>query len=141
MSSSFPSPWTVALQGLLPLGFSRQKYSSGLPFPSAGDLPNPGMELTSLMSPAFAGGFFTAEPPEKPIRWIHKYYENLNQKYKYYENFNKKYSEVLLIVYFQFYYSLRIWKNAEHQEWTQSILSSTNQFDVAATHGYWSNWK
>ena len=37
-----------------------------LPFPSPGDLPDPGMEPTSLMFPALAGGFFTGEPPEKP---------------------------------------------------------------------------
>ena len=37
-----------------------------LPFPSPGDLPDPGMEPTSLMFPALAGGFFTTEPPEKP---------------------------------------------------------------------------
>ena len=40
--------------------FSRQEYWSGLPFPSPGDLPNPGLKLESLMSPALAGGFFTA---------------------------------------------------------------------------------
>ena len=41
------------------MGFSRQEYWSGLPFPSPRDLPNPGIEPTSLMSPALAGGFFT----------------------------------------------------------------------------------
>ena len=45
------------------MGFSRQEYWSGLSFPSAGDLPNPGIEPVSLVSPALAGGFFTAEPP------------------------------------------------------------------------------
>ena len=41
------------------MGFSRQEYQSGLPFPSPGDLPNPGIKPTSLMSPALAGRFFT----------------------------------------------------------------------------------
>ena len=41
------------------MGFPRQEYWSGLSFPSPGDLPNPGIELGSLMSPALAGGFFT----------------------------------------------------------------------------------
>ena len=41
------------------LGFSRQKHWSGLPCPPPGDLPDPGMKPTSLMSPALAGGFFT----------------------------------------------------------------------------------
>ena len=41
------------------MGFSKQEHWSGLPCPPPGDLPNPGMEATSLMSPALAGGFFT----------------------------------------------------------------------------------
>jgi len=41
------------------MGFSRQEYCSGLPCPPPGDLPNPGIEPSSLMSPALAGGFFT----------------------------------------------------------------------------------
>ena len=41
------------------MGFSRQEYWSGLPCPLPGDLPNPGIEPASLMSPALAGGFFT----------------------------------------------------------------------------------
>ena len=44
--------WTVASQAPLSKGFSRQEYQSGLPFSSPGDLPNPGIELTSLVSPA-----------------------------------------------------------------------------------------
>ena len=47
-------------------GFSRQEYWSGLPFPSPGDLPDPGMETVSLVSRALPSGFFTAEPPGKP---------------------------------------------------------------------------
>ena len=43
----------------LSMGFPRQEYWSGLPFPSPGDLPNPGIETPSLASPAFAGRFFT----------------------------------------------------------------------------------
>ena len=48
---------------LLPLGFPRQEYWNGLPYPPSGDLPNPGIEP---LSAALAGGFFTAEPPGKP---------------------------------------------------------------------------
>ena len=44
------------------MGFSRQEFWSGLPFPSPGDLPDPGIEP---VSPALAGGFFTTEPPGK----------------------------------------------------------------------------
>ena len=43
--------------------FSRQEYRSGLPFPTPGDLLDPGIEPTSFVSPALAGGFFTTEPP------------------------------------------------------------------------------
>ena len=51
--------YTVAHQVPLSIGFSRQEYWSGLLCPPPGDLPNPGIEPTSLMSPALAGGFFT----------------------------------------------------------------------------------
>ena len=57
------TPWTIAHRAPLSMGFPRQEYWSGLPFPSQGDLPDPGMEPGS---PALAGGFFTAEPPGKP---------------------------------------------------------------------------
>ena len=52
------TPWTVACQASLSMGFSRQEYWTGLPFPSPGDLPDPGIEPPSLMSPALVGGFF-----------------------------------------------------------------------------------
>ena len=57
------TPRTVAHQALLSMGFSRQEYWRGLPFPPPGDLPDPGIKCTS---PALAGGFFTTEPPGKP---------------------------------------------------------------------------
>ena len=55
----FATPWTVADQAPLSMGFSRQESRSGLPCPSPGDLPNPGIKPTFLTSPALAGGFFT----------------------------------------------------------------------------------
>ena len=45
------------------MGFSRQEYWSGLPFPHPGDLPDPAIEPESSASPALASGFFTTEPP------------------------------------------------------------------------------
>ena len=48
------------------MGFPRQEYWSGWPFPSLGDLPDPGIEPASPESPALVGGFFTTEPPGKP---------------------------------------------------------------------------
>ena len=62
----FATPGTVACQAPLSMGFSRQVYWDGPPFPSLGDLPHPEMEPTSLASSALAGGFFTTEPPVKP---------------------------------------------------------------------------
>ena len=59
----FATPWTVARQAPLSMGFPRKEYRSGLSFPSPGDLPDPGIKSTSL---ALAGTFFTTEPPEKP---------------------------------------------------------------------------
>ena len=50
--------WTAAHQAPLSMGFSRQEYWSGLPCPPPRDLPDPGMEPRSLMSPALAGRFF-----------------------------------------------------------------------------------
>ena len=60
----FVTPWTVARQAPRSMGLPRQEYWSGLPFPSPGDLPNPGIEL---VSPALSGRVFTAEPPGKPV--------------------------------------------------------------------------
>ena len=61
----FVTPWTVARQAPLSMGISRQEYLSGLLCPPLGDIPDPGVELTSLMSPALAGGFFATVPPGK----------------------------------------------------------------------------
>ena len=58
--------WTVARQVPLSMEFYRQKYWSGLPFSTPGDLPDPGIKPTSLASPSSAGRFFTTVPPGKP---------------------------------------------------------------------------
>ena len=60
----FATPWTVTQQVLPSMGFSRQEYWSGLPFPSPGDLPNTGIEPRSSALQADA---LTSEPPGKPI--------------------------------------------------------------------------
>ena len=61
----FATPWTVAHQAPLSMGFSRQEYWSGLPFPSPEDLPNPGIEPRS---PALQADALTSELPGKPTR-------------------------------------------------------------------------
>ena len=57
------TPWTVAHQAPPSMEFSRQRYWSGLPFPSPGDLPNPGIELGS---PALQADALPTEPPGNP---------------------------------------------------------------------------
>ena len=60
----FVTQWTVAHQAPLSMGFSKQEYLSGLPFPSPRDLPNPGIEARS---PVLTGVFFASEPAGKPM--------------------------------------------------------------------------
>ena len=64
LSDSSATPWTAAHQSSLSIGFPRQEYWSGLPFPPPGDLPDPGIKPTS---PTLAGEFFTSEPPGKCV--------------------------------------------------------------------------
>ena len=63
----FTISWTAACQSPLSMGFSRQEYWSGLPFPLPGNLPDPGIEP---VSPALSGGFFTTEPSEKLLKSV-----------------------------------------------------------------------
>ena len=61
MSDSFLTPWTIACQVLLSMEFSRQEYWSGLPFPSPGDLPDPGIKPAS---PALQADSLLSKTPE-----------------------------------------------------------------------------
>ena len=63
----FVTPWTVAYQASPSMGFFRQEYWNGLPFPSLGDLPDPGIEPGS---PVFQADALTSEPPGKPYDWL-----------------------------------------------------------------------
>ena len=58
------TPWTVARQAPLSMGFSQQEYSTGLPFPTPGDLPNPGIKSGS---PALQADSLPTEAPGKPV--------------------------------------------------------------------------
>ena len=83
------TPWAVAHQAPLSMGFSRQEYWSGLTFPSPGDLPNPGIAPVSLVSPALVGRFFTTGATDNKTvscahsetklvgKWIEKQEQNL----------------------------------------------------------------
>ena len=63
----FVTPWAVAYQAPLSMGFSRQEYWSGLPFPSPGDLPNPGIEPGF---PTLEADALTSEPPGNQNKWL-----------------------------------------------------------------------
>ena len=63
----FATPWTIVCQVLQSMGFSRQEYWRGLPFPTPGDLPDPGMEPMSFAPLALASRFLTTVPPGKPL--------------------------------------------------------------------------
>ena len=66
----FATPWTAAYQAPTSMGFSRQEYWSGLPFPSPGDLPNSGIEPRS---PTFQAEALTSEPPGQRNRDTQKW--------------------------------------------------------------------
>ena len=68
-SNSFATPWAVAHQAPLSMGFSRQEYWSGLPISTPEALPNLEIELESPASPALAVRFFTTVSPGKPLSW------------------------------------------------------------------------
>ena len=61
----FAVPWTETHQVLLPMEFFRQEYLGRVPSPPPGDLPDPGIEPTSLASPALADGFFTTSATQE----------------------------------------------------------------------------
>ena len=73
---------TAARQAPLSMGFSRQEYWSGLPCPPPGDLPDSGIEPTSLKSPALAGRFFTtsATREAQTFKMVHVKKKNLKKK-------------------------------------------------------------
>ena len=69
----FVTPWTITHQASLSMGFSRQEFWSGLPFPSPADLPDPRFEPESPAAPPLAGGFLTTKPSGK----LHTYLNGL----------------------------------------------------------------
>ena len=68
----FTAPWMLAHQAPLSMGFSMQEYWSGLPFPPPGELPDPGIELASLVSPRlphWQGDSLSLAPPRRCVGW------------------------------------------------------------------------
>ena len=109
----FVTPWTVAYQAPQSMEFSRQEYWSGLPFPSPGDLPNPGMEPRS---PTLQEDALPSEPPGKPVD-MSKF---LKQKVK---------EESFIPLFF---FSLR--QASNHRLWDRLAFAGTN-FPVAPSPG------
>ena len=120
MSNSFVTPWTVACQAPLSMGFPRQEYWNRLPFPSPGDLPNPGIEP---VSPAFAGRFLTIEPPGKTFLTLVKIGTSC-----------KVYTQVIILAKFYIYLLLNHgfatlirWQLTESGNISHSVVSDSLQ--------------
>ena len=98
--------WTIACQAPLSTELSRQEYWSGLPFPTPGDLPNPGIKPVSPASPASAGGFFTTR-----ATWEAQYLSNVllvlflcrtqTNRFQVSSSFSREIKKVLKQPYFQ----------------------------------------
>ena len=85
----FATPWTVACQAPQSMGFFKQGYWSGVPFPSPGDLPNPGIEPGS---PTLKAHSLPSEPPGKPLTKV------WGQKNIFYASRNKKKAEIVILI-------------------------------------------
>ena len=88
--------WTVALQAPLPMGFSKQEYWSGLPFPSPRDLSNPGIEPGSLTSPWQAGSLLLVPPGKLSQIYLAHFYHLFFFSFLSYLHFLKVSTNVLL---------------------------------------------
>ena len=83
----FATPWIIAHQASPSMGFSRQEYWSGLPFPSPGDLPNPGIKPRS---PALQADALTSEPPQITLhgKQVNKHNSGRNSYFNLYKSLN-----------------------------------------------------
>ena len=115
---SFTTPWTVACQASSFLGFSRQEYWSGLPFPSPGDLPGPGIEPGC---PALQADALPSEPPGKPIGLLK--YHNM-QPASENQNVDKR----------NFHSSIHLLMNHFFQKQSLSQLSNLYRLNESYTH-------
>ena len=89
----FATPWTVARQASLSRGSSKQEYWSGMPFPSPGDLPNPGIKPGS---PALQADTSSSEPPmlhKHCINWVKKYWVLSKHTYTHTHTHNHTYTQ------------------------------------------------
>ena len=108
------TPWTVARQAPLSMGFSRQEYRSGLPFPSPGDLPDPGVEPKSPMAPALQADSLPLSHQGSPdvSEWCETIHEVVSEKlnerfytyFKFITGFPNPLSHRLMFLFSIFYY-------------------------------------
>ena len=133
----FATPWTVARQAPLSMGFSRQEYWNGSPFPPSGDLPHPGIEPVSLTSPLLAGGFFTTS-----TTWEALYYpKTLDAPIPLFTHFF-----FVLSWYFEGYSRLKVlfksrFQRIQGDQWGNPIYRAPNTPRTRHWIPVWENWK
>ena len=122
------------------MGFSRQEYWSGLPFPPPGDLLDPGIETESLASPVLAGGFFTTMPPGKPLstaepygkrsqKWLPLDPNHLDMEHNWNPRLTSVPSEQAHWLLSPFFFKL--WKNTHNVKFTFVITSALRHLHCA----------
>ena len=143
----FVTPSTVACQASLCMGFPKQEYWSGLLFPTPGDLPNPGIEPTSLASPALVGRFFTTEPPKFALRFT-KFPHIMGLKFcvngtsRNWERTNWAYlicscAHVIILLDFTHKTQVQRWNHDEFPDRDSRALNSTRAALIRAWGGVW----
>ena len=126
----YATPWTVAHQAPLSMGFSRQEYWSGLPCPTPGDFPDPGMEPTSLTSPALAGSFLTIS-----TTWETTHTHTHTHTHK--DRYVSAYTHMHICTYIQTYVHTYMYLETEHIcKTVLSPLSRVFQYVALETHVY-----
>ena len=150
----FAIHWTVVHQDPLSMGLSQQEYWSGLPFPSPGDLPEPGIKLVSLVFPAMADEIFTTEPPGNPLSWSlpDSLFTAPNRAkmrlipqltiYWVWGLFYTSYISVIrsvIIVHYRSCWSLSSWEVniSGHKTWVRPLKANTNSYDSRSSGKMW----
>ena len=124
------TPWTVVHQALLFMGFPRQEYWSGLPFPIPEDLPHPGIKPTSPASPASAGEFFTAEPSRKPPLTL-----AISCQMSYITGEKKTFSKIYISPHFFMFIFVHVKNSFKYQMWASLVVQLVKNLPAM-----WETW-
>ena len=124
----FATPWTVPCQVPPSMGFSRQEYWSGLPFPSPGDLPNPGIKPRSLTMQADS---LPSEPPGKPIWPSNSVPRNIFQRIENTWPHKKLYCTWMFIIALVIIAKMKQSKCPPIDEWMNKLYTHTMEYFVA----------